>query len=133
MFLMGLNNWVFHYKLCGCGINLCCTYLNFTYLNFTNFTYFPVSSKEILDIQATTECRFTLKYVCVKTFLQLHTPHLNYFIYSSVKESCILHIGTIPVVHSKNWVKVISINLTRKKYPVFQVFYYGPIKKIILT
>ena len=44
------------YKLSDYGFEPCCCHLNFRYIA-------PVSSKEFLDIQATTECRFTLKRV----------------------------------------------------------------------
>ena len=73
----------------------------------------PVSSKELLDIQTTTKCTFTLKRGCdiirknsqLENFLLLYTVLL---IYSKVKASQILHCGTTPVVPSKkNWIKAI--------------------------
>ena len=47
-------------------IELCCEYV----LVFVA----PISSKDFLDIQATTECRFTLKRVCdmIRTYRQMH-------------------------------------------------------------
>ena len=56
MFLTGLNDWAFIYEISGCGIDSCSSYLNFQYT--------PISSKELLDIQTTTECTFTLKRGC---------------------------------------------------------------------
>ena len=50
---VSLNGWVFGYELSGCGFKCSCSYLT------SDIT--PASSKEFLDAQATTECRFTLK------------------------------------------------------------------------
>ena len=51
-----LNDWVFVYELSGCGFESRCCHLNSHIV--------PVLCKEILDIQATIKCRFTLKWVC---------------------------------------------------------------------
>ena len=60
------NGWVFVYELSGCGFVSRCSHLI--------FRYDPASSKEFLDIQATVECRFTLKLVrdIIKTYSQMH-------------------------------------------------------------
>ena len=50
-----LNGWVFVYELSGCGFESSCSHLN------VRSTL--ASSKEFFDIQATIECRFTLKHV----------------------------------------------------------------------
>ena len=50
---VSLSGWVFGYELSGCGFKSSCSYL-ISYIT-------PASSKEFLDAQATTECRFTLK------------------------------------------------------------------------
>ena len=57
------NGWGFVYKPSNCCFKSCCSHLNFRIM--------PVSSKEFLDIKATTECRFTLKCVCDT----ISTPH----------------------------------------------------------
>ena len=49
------------HELSGCGYESCCCHLTSDIL--------PVLSKEFLDIQATMECKFTLKHV---TYSQLH-------------------------------------------------------------
>ena len=73
VFLTGLNG-------CNFGVDSHCSYLN--------FRYGPVSGNELLDIQATTECRFTLKRVYdndkntqSKNFLLLPTILLKISIY----------------------------------------------------
>ena len=53
---VGLNGWVFVYELGGCGFQSRCNHLNFRYR--------ACLSKQFLGIQATAECRFTLKQVC---------------------------------------------------------------------
>ena len=98
---------MFVYKLIDNGINSRYSCLNFSYF----------SRKELLNNQETTECRFTLKRVCGRTRTQikifLAAPH------------CFIKLfhGTIPVMPSKNWVRVISIHMLRKEFPdpVFQV------------
>ena len=50
-----LNGWVLVYKLNSCGFKSHCSHLDFRY---------HASSKEFLDIEATIECKFTLKYEC---------------------------------------------------------------------
>ena len=62
----------------------------------------PLLSKELLDLQATSACRFTVKRIydiMRKNLFPIHTVLLNHFIYSRVKTSKILH-GP-----SKNWLK----------------------------
>ena len=57
---------VFVHELSGCGYESRCCHLNSDIL--------PVLSKEFLDIQATIECKFTLKHVhnMIITYSQLH-------------------------------------------------------------
>ena len=57
MFLTGLNGWAFAYEISGCGIDSCCSYLNFRYRAC-------FEHKELFDIQTTTECTFTIKRGC---------------------------------------------------------------------
>ena len=66
-----LKGWVFVYKLSGCRFNSSCNHLNF------RFT--PASRKELLDIQATTECGFTLKRIRDMTRTYSQTVTLNCF------------------------------------------------------
>ena len=56
VFLTGLNGWAFVYKISGCGIDSCCSYLN--------FRYHACFEQGALDTQTTTECTFTLKRGC---------------------------------------------------------------------
>ena len=51
-----LNGLVFVCELSGCGFKSRCSHLNFRY-------WAPVLRKEFFEIQATKECRFTLKLV----------------------------------------------------------------------
>ena len=73
-----LNGWVFVYKLSASGFESHCIYLTADIV--------PVSSMEYLDIQATTECRFTLKFVCdiitQLCFLSLHYLFSVHYIYT---------------------------------------------------
>ena len=90
---------MFVYKLIDNGINSRYSYLNFSYF----------SSKELLN-QETTECRFTLKRLCGTTRTQIEiflaAPH------------CFIKLfhGTIPVMPSKNWVRVISTICSEKSF-----------------
>ena len=61
-----LNGWVFVYELSGCGLESSCRHLNFRFR--------ACLSKEVLDIQATIECGFTLKRVrdMIRTYSQMH-------------------------------------------------------------
>ena len=89
----------------------------------------PLSSKELLDLQATSACRFTVKRIydiMRKNFFPIHTVLLNHFIYSRVKTSKILH-GP-----SKNWVKAISVNLIRKQFLLYKLFTTDPHEKSYL-
>ena len=54
MFLARQNGWAFISEISGCGIDSCCSYLNLQY----------TFNKDLLDIQTTTECTFTLKRGC---------------------------------------------------------------------
>ena len=60
-----LNGSVFVYKLSGCRFES-------RYCHSKTSDIAPVSSKELLDIQATRECRFTLKRVRYKIITQIH-------------------------------------------------------------
>ena len=47
----------------------------------------PVSSKEFLDIQATEECRFTLKYV--HDMIKTHTQKNLYFVRKHISKNLV--------------------------------------------
>ena len=74
-----LNGWVFVYKLSASGFESHCIYLTADIV--------PVSSMEYLDIQATTECRFTLKFVC------------DIITHSYVSCLCIIYLVYITFIH----------------------------------
>ena len=59
-----LNGWVFACELSGSGFDLLWSY----------FRYHAIWSKEFLEIQATVECRFTLRYVSdmIRNCTQMH-------------------------------------------------------------
>ena len=57
VFLTGLNGWVFVYEL-----GFCVEFILVAVTEMTDIA--PVWSKQLLDIQATTDCRFTLEGVC---------------------------------------------------------------------
>ena len=59
--------------------------------------------------------------------ISCHSTLLYQFIYSKVKASQILHGESTRVAPSKNWIKVISIHLIRKTFPVFHI--YSVVKK----
>ena len=61
------------------------------------------------------KCLWHDKNTQLKNFLPLYSVLSNYFIYSRVNASYILHGGTTPVAPSKNWIKAISIHLIKKK------------------
>ena len=69
--------WVFVYELSGCG-------LESRFCNL-NFKYRAVSSNELLDIQATRECRFTLIRVrdMIITYSQMYCTY-KYWQHSSI-------------------------------------------------
>ena len=75
-----LNGWVFFYKLSGCGFESRCSHISRCTSHIA-----PVSSKEFLDIQAATECEFTLKRVrdIIRTYSQMHRTD-KYSQYSSI-------------------------------------------------
>ena len=61
-----LNNWVFVYRLSSCWFEFRCSHLTFRYRTCSN--------QGVLDIQATIECRFTLKCIrdMIVTYTQMH-------------------------------------------------------------
>ena len=67
----------FKHELSGCGFESSCSHLN------SDFS--PASSKEFFDIQATTECGFTLKHVrdMIRTCSQMHRTD-NYSQHNSI-------------------------------------------------
>ena len=68
-----LNGWMFVYKLSGCGFESRCCHLKF------KFTH--VSSNKFLDIQATVECRLTLKNV---RGMMVTYSQTQLFVYSAI-------------------------------------------------
>ena len=65
-FPVRLNGWVFIYILSGCGFESCCCCLN--------FSYGTCFEQGVSCIQATIECRFTLKLArdMIVTYSQMH-------------------------------------------------------------
>ena len=104
MFLTERNGWTFIYEISGCGIDSCCSYLNFQY-----HTCFKEGAPWHADncrvyIYSKTWMWHDKKNSQLKNFLPFYTVLL---IYSKVKASQILHGGTTPVAPSKNWIKAI--------------------------
>ena len=62
------------------------------------------------------KCLWHDKNTQLKNFLPLYSVLSNYFIYSRVNASYILHGGTTLVAPSKNWIKAISIHLIKKNH-----------------
>ena len=67
-----------------------------------------------------------------KAFLLFYTALLKSFIYSKITVSYILHGATIPVPPTINLRQAISNHyiMIRKKFPLFQIIYYQPKRKI---
>ena len=62
-----LNGWVFVYELSCCGFESHCSPLNFRdHLS---------DEQDVLDIQATIECRFTLE--CVRDMIRTYSQNFN--------------------------------------------------------
>ena len=66
---VGLNGWVLIYESSGCVFESHCSHLN--------FRYHAYSEQRFLNIQGTTDFRFTFKHVCdiIRTQNQMH--HIN--------------------------------------------------------
>ena len=114
VFLTGLNGWALVYGLTGCRISSCYCQLNFRYCaclgqralwHLGNCRVY-IHSKIVWHAENT----------LLKNFLPLYSVLSNYFIYSRVNASYILHGGTTPVAPSKNWIKAISIHLIQKNH-----------------
>ena len=119
MFLMGLNGWAFVYEISGCGIDSCCSYLNFRYRACFEQGAPWYSDNCRVYIHSKTWMWHDKKNSQLKNFLPLYSVLL---IYSKVKASQILHGGTTPVAPSKNRIEAISIHLIRKTFPVFHIY-----------
>ena len=119
VFLTGLNGWPFVYEISGCGIDSCCSYLNFKYRACFEQGAPWYSTNYRVYIHSKTWMWHDNKNTQLKNFLPLYTLLL---IYSKVKASQILHGETTQVGPSKNWIKAISINQIRKTFLVFHIY-----------
>ena len=119
VFLTGLNGWAFVYEISGCGIDSCCSYLNFRYRACFEQGAPWYSDNYRVYIHSKTWMWHDKKNTQSKNFLPLYTVLL---IYSKVKASQILHGETTPFAPSKNWIKAISIHQIRKTFPVFHIY-----------
>ena len=119
VFLTGLNDWAFVYEISGCGIDSCCSYLNFRYHACFEQGAPWYSDNCWVYIHSKTWIWHDKKNTQLKHFLPLYTVLL---IYSKVKASQILHGETTQVTPSKNCIKVISIHQIRKTFPVFHIY-----------
>ena len=119
VFLTGLNGWAFVYEISGCGIDSCCSYLNFRYRACFEQGAPWYSDNCRVYIHSKTWMWHDKKNSQLKNFLPLYSVLL---IYSKVKASQILHGGTTPVAPSKNRIEAISIHLIRKTFPVFHIY-----------
>ena len=108
-------------KLSDCGIDSSCNYFKFRYRTCFkqkapwysgNYNVWFYSTRMQHD-----------KNTQLKSRSLLYSVLLSYFIYSRVREPQTLHGRATTVAHNKNWRKVISIHLIRKKFPGLQVLY----------
>ena len=119
VFLTGLNGCTFVYEISGCGIDSCCSCLNFRYRACFEQGAPWYSDNYRVYIHSKTWMWHDKKNTQLKNLLPLYSALL---IYSKVRASQILHGETNPVAPSKNWIKAISIHQIRKTLSVFHIY-----------
>ena len=113
-----LNGWALVYEISGCGIDSCCSYLNFRYR--TCFEQGPRWYSENYRVYIHSKTlMWHDKNMHLKNFLPFYSVSI---FHSKVKASQILHGGTNPVVPSRNCMRAISIHLIRKTFPVLRIY-----------
>ena len=84
--LTGLNGWAFFDEISGCGIDSCCSYLNFRYRAcFEQGTTWHLDNYRVYIHSET--CMSYDKNTQLKNLMSLYSLLLIYLIYSKVKVS----------------------------------------------